>query len=175
MTDIDKLETLRAAATQGPFVHVTPPPGYSFGFIGYYVEHEGERLRSQFPACDADDAYTVELLNAAPALIAEIKRLRSENERLQMQLAACGVLASCNTSDSLERNRQMHPDFLGASVHAVIEAAQREIKLLDEVSHLRAIEAAARSYMVCAHAGPWEQFTSSLASLEAALAAKDML
>ena len=61
-----------------------------------------------------------------------------------MQLAACGVLASCNTSDSLERNRQMHPDFLGASVHAVIEAAQREIKLLDEVRRLRAIEAAAR-------------------------------
>jgi hypothetical protein len=74
--DIDKLETLRAAATQGPFVHVTPPPGYSFGFIGYYVEYEGERLRSEFPACDADDAYTVELLNAAPALFAEVRRLR---------------------------------------------------------------------------------------------------
>jgi hypothetical protein len=106
-------------------------------------------------------------------LRAENQRLRSENERLQMQLAACGVLASCNTSDSLERHRQMHPDFLGASVHAVIEAAQREIKLLAEVRRLRAIEAAARSYMVCAHAGPWEQFTSSLASLEAALAAKN--
>jgi hypothetical protein len=171
--DIDKLEQLRSAATQGPFVHVTPPPGYSSGFIGYYVEHEGRRLRGEFPACDADDVYTVELLNAAPALIAEVRRLRSENERLQMQLAACGVLASCNTSDSLERHRQMHPDFLGASVHAVIEAAQREIKLLAEVRRLRAIEAAARSYMACAHAGPWEQFTSSLASLEAALAAKE--
>ncbi len=76
MTDIDKLETLRAAATQGPFEHLTPP-GYSFGFIAYYVEHEGERLRSEFPANDADDAYTVELLNAAPALIAEVRRLRA--------------------------------------------------------------------------------------------------
>jgi hypothetical protein len=75
--DIDKLETLRAAATQGPFVHVTPPPGYSFGFIGYYVEHEGRRVRGEFPANDADDAYTVELLNAAPALIAEVRRLRA--------------------------------------------------------------------------------------------------
>lgn len=77
MTDIDKLETLRAAATQGPFLHVPPPQGYSTGFIGYYVEHEGRRLRGEFPANDADDAYTVELLNAAPALIAEIRRLRA--------------------------------------------------------------------------------------------------
>jgi hypothetical protein len=43
---------------------------------------------------------------------------------------------------------------------------------LSELDRLRAIEAAARSYMACAHEGPWEQFTSSLASLEAALAAK---
>jgi hypothetical protein len=131
--------------------------------------------RSGFDWQDRLEAYKRELFRACPALIAELRRLRSENETLQMQLAACGVLASCNTSDSLERHRQMHPDFLGASVHAVIEAAQREIKLLAEVRRLRAIEAAARSYMVCAHAGPWEQFTSSLASLEAALAAKDML
>ncbi len=44
---------------------------------------------------------------------------------------------------------------------------------LEEIQRLRAIEAAARSYMACAHAGPWEQFTFSLASLEAALAAKE--
>lgn len=80
MTDIDKLETLRVAATQGPFEHVTPPPGYSFGFIGYYVEHEGKQLRGEFPAKDADDAYTVALLNAAPALFAEIRRLRAIEE-----------------------------------------------------------------------------------------------
>jgi hypothetical protein len=42
-----------------------------------------------------------------------------------------------------------------------------------KVKRLSAIEAAARSYMACAHAGPWEQFTSSLASLEATLAAKE--
>jgi len=77
VTDIDKLETLRAAATQGPFVHVPPPQGYSTGFIGYYVEHEGRRLRAEFPANEADDAYTVELLNAAPALLAELRRLRA--------------------------------------------------------------------------------------------------
>lgn len=77
MIDIDKLEALRAAATQGPFEHVPPPPGYSSGFIAYFVEHEGERLRGEFPATDADDAYTVALLNAAPALLAELRRLRA--------------------------------------------------------------------------------------------------
>jgi hypothetical protein len=55
----------------------------------------------------------------------------------------------------------------------IVALANAAPKLLAEVRRLRAIEAAARSYMVCAHAGPWEQFTSSLASLEAALAAKE--
>jgi hypothetical protein len=169
--NIDKLEALERAATPAPWV-------YDDGIEQDEHTQHRERPETVGPfgadAARADDCiFLVELRNAAPALIAELRRLRSENETLQMQLAACGVLASCNTSDSLERHRQMHPDFLGASVHAVIEAAQREIKLLAEVRRLRAIEAAARSYMACAHAGPWEQFTSSLASLEAALAAKE--
>jgi hypothetical protein len=76
--DIDKLEALRAAATQGPFENVPPPPNYSIGFIGYFVERDGQRLRGEFPASDADDEYTVALLNAAPALLAELRRLRAD-------------------------------------------------------------------------------------------------
>jgi hypothetical protein len=70
-------------------------------------------------------------------IIHEIKALRAENERLRMQLAACAVIASCNTPDSLERNRQMHPDFMCSPVQAVIEAVEREIKLINEVERLR--------------------------------------
>jgi len=72
----------------------------------------------------------------------EEKFMYAENERLRMQLAACGVLSGCNTPDSLERNRQMHPDFLCSPVQAVIEAVQREIKLIAEVERLRAALAA---------------------------------
>lgn len=76
MTDIDKLEALRAKATQGPFEYSEPPPGYSSGFISFTVQWEGKPLRGKFPANRADDEYTVALLNAAPDLIAEIRQLR---------------------------------------------------------------------------------------------------
>jgi len=129
--DIDKLETLRAAATQGPFVHVPPPQGYSTGFIGYYVEHEGERLRGEFPACDADDAYTVRLLNAAPALLAEVRRLRNERDEARKE---CEKLL-CRTEKREEADRIVN----AGSLPSHLERAEDR-----ELDRLRAIEAATR-------------------------------
>ncbi|MCA3009830.1 MAG: hypothetical protein INH34_15760 [Phycisphaerales bacterium] len=134
MIDIDKLEQLRAAATQGPFVHVTPPPGHSFGFIGYYVEHEGERLRAEFPANDADDAYTVELLNAAPALLAEVRRLRNERDEARKEYEE--LLRRTEKREETERIVN------AGSLPSHLERAEDR-----ELDRLRAIEAAAMDAM----------------------------
>ncbi|MBU6223153.1 MAG: hypothetical protein KGR24_10465 [Planctomycetes bacterium] len=75
--------------------------------------------------------------------IGMMQRVVAEVEKMRMQLAACGVLADCNTTDSLERNRRMHPDYDCASVQSVIRAVEREIGLRAEVERLKA-ELAAR-------------------------------
>jgi hypothetical protein len=181
---------------------VPPPQGYSTGFIGYYVEHEGRRLRAEFPANEADDAYTVELLNAAPALIAEVRRLRSENETLRKIVADCieqGTDGHAHPACTLEflsyaprevaatkRQRDEARDEYDELLRRTEkrEEAERIVNAGSLPSHLeraedreldrlRAIEAAARSYMACANAGQWEKFVFSLSALEAALAAKE--
>ena len=55
--------------------------------------------------------------------------LRRKLEREQMCHAACGVIATSNTPESLAHNRQMHTDYLSASVQECIRAAEREIEL----------------------------------------------
>ena len=50
-------------------------------------------------------------------------------ERLQMQLAACGVVALANTPGSAGEARQMHPDYLSASCSDVADAVDREIAM----------------------------------------------
>lgn len=58
-----------------------------------------------------------------------IDGLRGEVERLQMQLAACGVVALANTIESAGEARQMHPDYMSASCSDVADAVDREIAL----------------------------------------------
>lgn len=48
-------------------------------------------------------------------------------ERLQMQLAACGVVALANTPESAARARDMHPDYMSASCSDVMRAVDREM------------------------------------------------
>ena len=84
--DIDKLEALRAKATQGPFEYVTHPD-YASGYIAYHIERDGKRLRCEFPSTQADDEYTVEALNALPELLAEMRRLRRIEEAAAWFLA----------------------------------------------------------------------------------------
>ena len=55
----------------------------------------------------------------------------------------------------------------------IVALANAAPALLAEIKRLRAIEAAARSYMACANADQWENFVFSLSALEAALAAKE--
>ena len=56
----------------------------------------------------------------------------TECERLRMQLAACGVVALANTTESAGEARQMHPDYMSASCSDVAGAVDREIALRTE-------------------------------------------
>lgn len=60
-------------------------------------------------------------------LIAEIERLRAEEERLRMQLVACGVVAMSNTPESAAKSRDMHPDYMSASCQDVIRIVDKEM------------------------------------------------
>lgn len=53
----------------------------------------------------------------------------AREERLRMQLVACGVVAMSNTKESADKQREMHPDYKSASCEEVANAVDREMKL----------------------------------------------
>jgi hypothetical protein len=59
------------------------------------VQWEGKPLRGEFPATRADDEYTVALLNAAPALITEIRRLRAIEAAAKIWMEWGGHCPTC--------------------------------------------------------------------------------
>lgn len=63
--------------------------------------------------------------------------LRGEVERMRMQLAACGVVALCNTPESAAKARDMHPDYMSASCQEVMRAVDSEMALRAELAALR--------------------------------------
>jgi len=76
--------------------------------------------------CDATKEITI--ADMAAFADEQTAELRSEVERLRMQLVACSVLATSNTPESLAKNRQMSPDYDCPAVQDVIKAVEREIK-----------------------------------------------
>lgn len=81
----------------------------------------------------------------AAANPAAVLAIISESERLRMQLVACGVVASSNTRETAERQRNMHPDYMSASCQEVIRAVDREMDLREERDELRAENAGLRT------------------------------
>lgn len=69
----------------------------------------------------------------------ERDKLRAENERLRMQLVACGVVAMANTQESAAKARDMHPDYMSASCQDVMRAVDSEMALRAENEALRQI------------------------------------
>jgi hypothetical protein len=64
--------------------------------------------------------------------------LKTEVERLQIQLAACGVVAMTNTRETATKQRDMHPDYMSASCQDVMAAVDREMALREERDQLKA-------------------------------------
>ncbi len=71
----------------------------------------------------------------------EIERVRAELEDERMRHAACGVIAGANTEQSAKQQRQMAPKYWSASVQAVADAVDREMRLRAERDALTSLTA----------------------------------
>ena len=83
-------------------------------------------------------------------LLEEIDRLRAELEREQMRLAACGVVAMANTSDTATKARDILPEYRSASCDDVARVVDENMKLRAAIDRVRALH---RSYSAEAPAG----------------------
>jgi len=84
------------------------------------------------------EAMTAEGLHSKSDIAAELAWRDAEIERLRMQLAACGVVAMANTSETADKQRDMHPDYMSASCQDVMDAVDREMSLRKEREQLKA-------------------------------------
>lgn len=76
---------------------------------------------------------------------AKVDAMFAENERLRMQVVACGVVALADTPDSAIEARKMHPDYRSDSLSDVERRVDECIRLRAEVERLRgALEYAVR-------------------------------
>lgn len=100
---------------------------------------EIERLRERLEIDDTAPEYDgIECRNETiRQQDARIERLLNELERERMCHAACGVIVKSNTPEALAKVRDIHPDYLSASVRDCIEAVEREIALRDERDEAR--------------------------------------
>jgi len=92
---------------------------------------EIERIKNgwkQFRVCCSEDF---------AKLIDHIDNLEAENERLRMQVVACGVVAMADTPASSVEARNMHPDYKSASCDDVARRVDECITLRAEVERLR--------------------------------------
>ena len=80
--------------------------------------------------------------------------VKVENERLRMQLAACGVVANANTPETAKQARNMKQEYYCASVADVAWAVDREMELRAELEAAKAklAEYADRGCENCLHA-----------------------
>ena len=98
------------------------------------------------------------------AMVAERDRLRAENERLQMQLAACGVIALANTPESAGEARKMHPDYMSASCSDVADAVDREMALRQQRDKLAGLLREAKQQEL--DFGLWQRINAALAEVK---------
>lgn len=63
-------------------------------------------------------------------------KLKARLEREEMCHAACGVIAKSDTKESLDRCRDMHPEYLSASVKDCIRMMEKLIKSREHVTSL---------------------------------------
>lgn len=90
--------------------------------------------------CKGHEAFMrcTEIVMSPPSLQEQVRVLEVENERLRMQLVACGVVANANTPDSAREARNMHADYWSASVADVCRAVDAEIKYRETLKRVEA-------------------------------------
>lgn len=86
-----------------------------------------------------DSAELRRLCSERDALRQQLAERDAQIERLQMQLAACGVVALANTPGSAGEARQMHPDYMSASCSDVADAVDREIAMRQQRDNIAQI------------------------------------
>lgn len=104
------------------------------------------------------------------AIERERDELRAELERERMRLAACGVIAMCDTPESAARARDMHPEYFSASCGDVIRRVDECMRLRKENEDLRAKLAeltTAHSELLCNYLSACERKDSAEAKLAA--------
>ena len=66
----------------------------------------------------------------------KVKELMGENEKLRMQLSACGVAALSNTANSAEKMRCISSEYKSASWQSVCDAVDREMAFREQCEKL---------------------------------------
>lgn len=104
----------------------------------HFKVYSGEREVNQSFKTDLDVSLSYPCIKEDSSDAASLKKaketickLEAENEKLRMQLAACGVVAMANTAASAVEARKMHADYWSASLADVCRAVDAEIKYRD--------------------------------------------
>ncbi len=124
------------------------PGNYMCNCISCNTEFMGDKLAVTCKSCAFEAAY-IFLTTVAQGLMEEL-----EIER--MRHAACGVIAMSNTRKSLDNNKQMKPEYMSASVQDCIDAAEREIKLLEALEEAKKMETIAKLFAKCMFYENWK-------------------
>lgn len=73
-----------------------------------------------------------QLLKKFRDLRKEANQLKAAEEKMRMQLVACGVIAMSNTRETAAKQRDIHPDYKSSSCQNVMDAVDREMALREE-------------------------------------------
>jgi len=135
---IEEIKTLLEGITPGEW-EVRQQIPYSQALLVFAGRFENNRTicRGEWTTRQGDN--DLEFIAAAPTIIhdllAEVERLRENIEQLQVQLAACGVAAMCNTAQSRGQQECVVGDYgWSQSYQDVVNAVGREIALRDQLA-----------------------------------------
>jgi hypothetical protein len=97
------------------------------------------------------------------ALYVEINKL---NEIFAIKLAACGVIADCNTKESFDRNKvSKESPYWSPAYESVERCVQREIKLLEKVKKLEK-DSKKLHYLERAGVDNWDGYNDAMEMLD---------
>jgi hypothetical protein len=99
----------------------------AIGVQFYGIGHEFGAAEAYYRA--ARPTAVLALIADRDALAAQRDEGLAREERLRMQLVACGVVAMSNTKETADKQRKMHPGYKSSSCDEVSNAVDREMAL----------------------------------------------